>query len=233
MSPRRPIAARAEPVPFSLRTHTREIMLDAAHRVYGREGYAALTMRALANEIGCSAGAIYTYFKDKDAIISALQSRGLRLFAEFVGDVADEDPLRALREFFLRYYEFSKQQPDYFSLLWVDRAAPPMVATHPDLKRVIDQSHALTKRCLDEHAFPSGLAVVTIAHVLWGAVHGPAVLNQLQRRRTPGAEPDQLAAAALTLALAGLRSGVLVAARNRGTSTAQTQPRIARPRRRR
>jgi AcrR family transcriptional regulator len=218
VSPRRPIAARAEPLPFSLRTHTRQVILDGARRLYGREGYAAVTMRALASEIGCSAGAIYTYFKDKNEIFSGLQAEGLRLYAEFIGGVANEDPVMALREFFLRYYEFSKAHPDYFTLLWVDRSAPQVAPTQPDLKLAIEQGHALAQRCTDEAAFPPGLDDITIAHVLWSAVHGPAVLNQLAGRSRP-INADTLAAATLDLALAGLRAGVLVSARPGRTFT--------------
>lgn len=51
---------------------SRERILDAAVRVTDRDGLAKLTLRRLAGELGVSAMAIYRYFEDKDALLSAL-----------------------------------------------------------------------------------------------------------------------------------------------------------------
>lgn len=202
-----PIAARG-PAEFSPRSRTREIILNAALTLYGRDGYAPVTMRALAQEIGCSAGAIYTYFRDKNEIFSTLHGNGLRLYADAAAGVVSDDPVDALRRFFLAYYEFSKAHPAYFTLLWVDRAIPRFAPT-PDLQRSVDAAHAHAQRCLDEDLFPPGLTPGQITRVLWSAVHGAAVLGQLPDG-TPGEEADALAAAVLDLTLTGLQAGALV-----------------------
>ena len=44
------------------RGRTREAILTAAIDLYAREGYGAVTMRAIANQLGFSAPAIYNYF---------------------------------------------------------------------------------------------------------------------------------------------------------------------------
>ena len=202
-----PIAARGLTA-SSPRSWTREIILNAALKLYGRDGYSAVTMRALAQEIGCSAASIYTYFLDKNEIFSTLHGDGLRLYAEASTGVMSQDPVNALRKFFLGYYEFSKTHPEYFTLLWVDRAIPRFAPT-PDLRRAVEAAHAHARRCLDERVFPPGLTPAQITRVLWSAVHGPAVLGQLPDG-TPGSEADTLAAAVLDLTLAGLETGALL-----------------------
>jgi len=51
---------------------TREAVVKAAARVLARDGYAGLTMRAIADELGVQAPAIYWYFADKRALELAL-----------------------------------------------------------------------------------------------------------------------------------------------------------------
>ncbi len=122
--------------------------------------------------------------------------------------IVSPDPVDALRRFFLGYYEFSKTHPEYFRLLWVDRALPRFALT-PDLRRSVEAAHAHAQRGLDERVFPPGLTPMQITRMLWSAVHGPAVLGQLPDG-TPGHEADALAAAVLDLTLSGLETGALV-----------------------
>lgn len=204
-----PIASRGDVPRVSARDRTREVILNAALRVYGRDGYAGVTMRAIAKEIGCSAGSLYRYFLDKTAIVSELQGQGLRLYAEAIAGVTADDPAEALRRFFLKYYEFSKQHPDYFNLLWVERSVPALSPSQPDLHKAIVAGERLAKKCIDEGTFPPMLSGLAITRILWSAVHGPAVLGQLPNG-APEQEADALVEAALDLVIAGLREGVLV-----------------------
>ena len=58
------------------RAKTREALyrrvLDAASRVLVREGYTALTVRRVADEVGASTKVIYTLFENKDGLVNAL-----------------------------------------------------------------------------------------------------------------------------------------------------------------
>jgi TetR/AcrR family tetracycline transcriptional repressor len=51
---------------------TREAVVEAAARVLARDGYAGLTMRAIADQLGVQAPALYWYFGDKRALELAL-----------------------------------------------------------------------------------------------------------------------------------------------------------------
>ena len=69
---------------------TREAMiLDAATRIFARDGMAAASMRAIAAEAGCTTGAIYPVFSSKEAIYAALLTRSLRDLGRDVREAAE------------------------------------------------------------------------------------------------------------------------------------------------
>jgi TetR/AcrR family tetracycline transcriptional repressor len=66
---------------------TPEAVVEAAARVLARDGYAGLTMRAIADDLGVQAPALYWYFGDKQALERALYEHLMADFAiQFSGD---------------------------------------------------------------------------------------------------------------------------------------------------
>ena len=53
----------------------REMLLEKAFELFADQGYAALSMRGLAQGIGVSTGTLYHYFDTKDAIFEAMVQR--------------------------------------------------------------------------------------------------------------------------------------------------------------
>jgi AcrR family transcriptional regulator len=51
----------------------RQRFLDAASRIIDRDGLVGVTMQAVADELDCAVGTIYTYFPSKAALLTALQ----------------------------------------------------------------------------------------------------------------------------------------------------------------
>jgi len=63
---------------------TRQDILAAAGRAFGRHGYYAATMQEIAHEAGFTAASLYTYFKSKEAIHAALcEDVKMRLLATY------------------------------------------------------------------------------------------------------------------------------------------------------
>jgi AcrR family transcriptional regulator len=185
----------------------RAVIVDAARRLYQQDGYDAVTMRALAQDIGCSLGSLYTYFHDKNEIFSALQDEGCALFLKWVEGISG-GPTEALREYYLRYYEFSKAHPEFFLLLWVEHATPRVPQDHEGWRKAVSTGLALAQRAVDEQTMPGDLTPIAITRALWTTVQGPAVLGLRYEMDAEGrAECDHLAVCMLDLALGGLRSG--------------------------
>ncbi len=91
------------PVPDNLRRTTprREAALAAATRLFNRHSFAAVTLEAIAAEIGVTASALYNYFDSKEALVFECFSRGLRLYRDELGraNEAGIDGLETVRRF--------------------------------------------------------------------------------------------------------------------------------------
>ncbi len=89
MSKRRPYAPR---VPLDVR---REQLLDAAIRVIVRDGYAGVSVDAIAREAGVTRPVVYGAYGDLDELLGALldrqQARALAQLAEVLPDELDSD----------------------------------------------------------------------------------------------------------------------------------------------
>ena len=72
----------------------------AALTLFSRHGYAAVSMRQIAAEVGVQAGALYTYTPDKQTLLfSLMQDHMTELLAEWGRYVSDTDPLALLLGF--------------------------------------------------------------------------------------------------------------------------------------
>ena len=60
-----------------VREATREKLLEAAVRLFARQGYSATSIRALASEAGVALGLPYHYFPSKEAVLVALLADGM------------------------------------------------------------------------------------------------------------------------------------------------------------
>jgi len=193
------------------RSAVREAILHAARELFVTEGYRTVSMRKIAERIEYSPAAIYGYFASKDEIFYALAEEGFRMMRDGSRDAAVhiDDPLAALRSTFWSYYQFAKEQPQYFELMFVDRSVPEI--TDPDrftaLIEMWQAVHERIERCVEAGVFPAALDVTAAFHILWASLHGAATLHLCQRLG-PGESPDLLAADTLDVAIAGLRAGV-------------------------
>jgi AcrR family transcriptional regulator len=189
----------------------RRAILDAARALFVDQGYGNVSIRKIADRIEYSPAAIYGYFASKDDIFFALAEEGFALFAATrPPDDPGRDPLDALRRRFRRYYEFSKSQPEYFALMFVDRAVPRISREWERFKVVHDmraQDGGAIQRCIDAGIFPEKTDAYAAFHILATAVHGAAVIR-LGGRFCPPDAADALAHDTLEAAIAGLRAGI-------------------------
>ncbi len=107
------------------RATTRRAILDAALSLFVSDGYAQVSIRNIAAKVEYSPGAIYSYFTSKDEIFFALAEEGFRLLgASQLQHTPSDNPLDDIRAAAWRFYEFSKAQPQYFALVFLDRRVP-------------------------------------------------------------------------------------------------------------
>src|SRR5689334_23419032 len=108
------------------REAVRRAILDAARELFVSEGYQNVSMRKIAERIEYSPAAIYGYFESKDDIFLALAEEGFRMLFASADEPDPVDPIEKIRAGFWRLYEFSKEHPEYYALMFVDRSVPPI-----------------------------------------------------------------------------------------------------------
>lgn len=136
-----------------------------------------LSLRRLAREVGVSPSAVYNHFPDKNALMLAIKVRLYERFNDFFakrcGDY--EDPVEALLQVCLSYYDFAQEHPAHFTMLF--GAALPMEWSTPEMVEVSGKTllrvrslvldiHARYKLSCDEES------VVTTTLLLWSQIHG-------------------------------------------------------------
>lgn len=192
------------------RRAVRQSILDAARDLFVAEGYRNVSIRKIAERIEYSPAAIYSYFPSKDDIFFALAEEGFRRLDLKIRDlVTTDDPLDDMRRCWWAYYAFSKEQREFFQLMFVDRSVPQITEQWPGMAVVHDMlaiAAGRIQRCIDAGLFAAGTDAMVAMHVMWGALTGPAVIGS-GCRLAPGEDPDALARDVLELAISGLRAG--------------------------
>lgn len=108
----------------------------AALRLFARHGYAAVSMRQIAAEIGVQAGALYLYTPDKQALLFALMRDHL---ADLLSDwqPPDADPEGQLESFVRHHIRYHLDRPDLVFIAYMElrNLVPENFATIARLRR--------------------------------------------------------------------------------------------------
>lgn len=185
-------------------------ILDAARELFVVEGYQNVSIRKIAEKIEYSPAAIYGYFASKDDIFLALAEEGFRILFTPAAKAAAADPLDEIRMGFWRLYEFSKDHPEYFALMFLDRSVPRISQDWQRFGFVREMRLRFSEqiqRVIDAGLFPAGTNPDAVFRILMAAIHGVAVLR-LCERLSPAENADALARDTLEAALTGLRTGI-------------------------
>jgi AcrR family transcriptional regulator len=185
-------------------------ILDAARELFVAEGYRNVSIRKIAEKIEYSPAAIYSYFPSKDDIFLALAEEGFRMLFAHAGDRKLADPIDDIRAGFLRLYEFSREHPEYFALMFLDRSVPRISQAWERFGFVGEMKQRINARiqeAIDAGRFPTGTTPPTVFRILMATVHGVATLT-LCDRLAPNDDADALARDTLEAALTGLRTGI-------------------------
>jgi AcrR family transcriptional regulator len=196
---------------------TRRAILDAALELFVADGYAQISIRNVAAKVEYSPGAIYSYFPSKDAIFFALAEEGFRLLdaGRFSSIASGGDPLEEVRDTIWGFYQFSKEQPQYFALVFLDRHVPRIGREYEQFAFMTDLKNrvlARVQRCIDEGVFPPTVHADVALRLLWAPVIGITTF-QLSHRLPPDVDADALVRDAIATTIAGLRAGAPIHSR--------------------
>jgi AcrR family transcriptional regulator len=158
-------------------TKLREEILEATERLLIRTGSAdAVSIRDIAEEIGCTPPSIYLHFEDKDALVFAVCERIFEALQEVSHSAIEgvDDPIEAVRRCGRAYVRFGLEHPEQYRIMFMSRAQDSMGLMFTErLQRASGFNRVVTlaQRGIDEGMFPDQDAFF-LACGLWSAVHG-------------------------------------------------------------
>ncbi|GAB2905579.1 TetR/AcrR family transcriptional regulator [Nonomuraea fastidiosa] len=157
----------------------RATILEAAKNLLINEGPAALTVRRIASEVGCSTKVIYTLFGGKDGLSEALWLEGFARLERRLLDVPrDGGPLDRLMAMLAAYRDHALAEPDYYRVMFLG-ALPGFKAGEEAIrtaKRTFGMLVAGVAACLEAGEL-AGAEAPEIADLLGMAVHGAVSLE--------------------------------------------------------
>jgi len=165
-------------------------ILEAASRILSAEGAAALTVRRIASEAGCSTMGIYSRFGGKDGVVDALYAEGFDFLCDGMRELPrTDDPVEDLRRCELRYREVALAHATHYMVMF-GGAVPDLVPSPESRSLAHDAFKNLVgsvQRCVDAGAFKG--RADELAHTLWSAMHGQVML-EIVGINPVGGDPD-------------------------------------------
>jgi AcrR family transcriptional regulator len=189
------------------RALTRNELLDAAERVFAREGLAGASVEAIAEEAGYSHGAIYSNFKSKEDLFFVLVEERIDARLARVYQTAErelsrgEEPLEAAR----RFVSMLQQERAAVLLLvdfWNQAVRSPNAAAKFAERHV--RLRAIIGRVIEGLVHNSGLELTLPRDQAATAVIALTNGFAIERLADPEAAPDELFAHAIAGIIRGL-----------------------------
>ncbi|MCW2954785.1 MAG: transcriptional regulator, TetR family [Conexibacter sp.] len=162
--------ARSEPA-----VDKRRVILDAAVRVFARQGFHTCRVSDIADEAGVAYGLVYHYFTSKDEILDTLFLERWDVLLHAIQEVdGQEIPVReklfAIASFIVDSY---RHDPELMKVIIVEvtRAANTFGRTHlPKIREAYDQIATIVERAQREGVLRSDVTPDFAALAFYGAV---------------------------------------------------------------
>jgi AcrR family transcriptional regulator len=159
----------------------RQAILEAARALISTEGYAGLSMRRLAQDIGYTPKTIYRYFTDKDDLLSELIEADMACLVAHLEAVAaaQTHPASRLDAVALAYVAYGIEHPHAYQVMFLLRE-------HPLSREAAVQHHHMQGRRLQELLLrvvresgrvPASLGMPMVVQALRCALHGVVALR--------------------------------------------------------
>ncbi len=167
----------------------RERRITAAARLVAEaEGWNAVTIRRLAEEIEYSQPVLYSHFENRDAIVAAVSVEGFRDLTRSLQQAArgSTDRREALGRVAMAYLAFAREHPALYEAMFTLPTGLRFAEadTRPELRSAFAALAAVVA--------PSSTDVEVATETFWAALHGLAELERSDRIRQ-GARAERVA----------------------------------------
>ena len=153
----------------------RRVILDAAMRVFARQGFHTCRVSDIADEAGVAYGLVYHYFSSKDEILDTMFLERWNVMLAAIAEAdrtepAPRDKLRAIAGFIVDSYRY---EPDLMKVIVVEvtRAANTFGRTHLEkIREAYAQIAAIVERAQAEGIFRSEISPEFGALAFYGSI---------------------------------------------------------------
>jgi AcrR family transcriptional regulator len=161
------------------RAEREDRIVATARAIAEREGWSAVTVRRLADEIEYSQPVLYSHFKSKDAIVGAVAVEGFREIAAALREAArgSTEQREALENVAMAYLAFAARHPALYEAMFVLPTGLHFAQadTRPELHAAFDALVAVVA--------PFSADVEDATETFWAALHGLTELERAGRTR--------------------------------------------------
>ena len=153
----------------------RRIILDAAVRVFARQGFHTCRVSDIADEAGVAYGLVYHYFGSKDEVLDTLFLERWNVMLDVIReldgrDIAPREKLYAITSFIVDSY---RHDPELMKVIIVEvtRAANSFGAAHlPTISEAYRQIQAIVEKAQASGEFRDAVPAEFAAMAFYGAI---------------------------------------------------------------
>ena len=148
----------------------------AARAIAEAEGWSAVTVRRLADQIEYSQPVLYSHFKNRDAIVSAVALEGFREIKTALHQAAhaSTDSRQARQSVALAYLDFARDNPALYEAMFT--MPTELLFAEGDTKSELREAFEVLAAVV-----PSSLNVDVATETFWAALHGLVQLESSGR----------------------------------------------------
>jgi AcrR family transcriptional regulator len=145
---------------------------------FARFGYEGVTMRQLAEALGCSPKTPYRYFKDKADILATVRAQAFAKFADALETASKAPSGERGRRVTEAYLRFALKNPYAYRIMFDIDA--PVDDDHPELGPAAERAARFITRNAEEMAAKGLIDAdpVLFGWSQWAALHGIVMLHQ-------------------------------------------------------
>jgi TetR/AcrR family fatty acid metabolism transcriptional regulator len=169
------VSSRQTPVSRSQAPEKRRLILDAAVRVFARQGFHACRVSDIADEAGVAYGLVYHYFASKDEVLDTLFLERWNVMLDLIREVDAQEisvreKLSAIASFIVESY---RHDPDLMKVIIVEvtRAANSFGDTHIDtIREAYELIGAIVEKAQAEGYFKPEIEARFAAMAFYGVI---------------------------------------------------------------
>lgn len=160
--------------------------MKAALKIVKKDGWNALSMRKIADEIDYTAPVIYEYFTCKESLIAELSNTGYLLLASKIREAKKTaaSPAKQVEAMWLAYWKFAFSKKELYRVMYgveTNCSKPKGTATSAEevtslFTEVIAQ--LMTSRNVNENEINAKY------YTFWSVVHGLISINMVQKGKS-------------------------------------------------